>query len=110
MYVTGYTQSSYFPTKNAYNANYNGGGIADVFVTKLNVTGNGLVFSTYLGGTGNDEGYGITVDTTGNVYVTGSTTSNNFPTKNAYNSTFGGLNDVFVTKLNATGNGLVFST
>ena len=108
IYVTGYTNSGNFPTVNAYNTSFGGG--YDTFVTKLNATGNGLVFSTYLGGTGNDEGYGITVDTTGNVYVTGSTTSNNFPTKNAYNSTFGGLNDVFVTKLNATGNGLVFST
>ena len=79
-YVTGSTSGN-FPTINAYNNTF--GGFSDIFVTKFNTTGNGLVFSTYLGGTGDDEGYGIAVDTAGNTYVTGITNSNNFPNKNA---------------------------
>ena len=107
-YISGYTYSSDFPTLHAYNSSFSGS--IDVFVTKLNATGNGLVFSTYLGGTQSDAGYGIAVDPVGNSYITGFTQNSNFPTFNAYNSTYGGYSDIFVTKLNATGNGLVFST
>ncbi|MFX0064440.1 MAG: SBBP repeat-containing protein [Candidatus Hermodarchaeota archaeon] len=108
-YITGYTESTDFPTKNAYN-NTNAGG-RDAFVTKLNATGTGLVFSTYLGGILDDYGYGVAIDTEGNSYIVGATSSSDFPTKNAYNSTHaGGQFDAFVTKLNNTGNGLVFST
>ncbi|MFX0060915.1 MAG: SBBP repeat-containing protein [Candidatus Hermodarchaeota archaeon] len=110
-YITGFTESSNFPTKNAYSINFNGGP-RDVFVTKLNATGNGLIFSTYLGGDNWDEGNGIAIDGTGNSYITGWTSSSNFPTKNAYQSTYGGSSkyDAFVTKLNATGNGIIYST
>ncbi|MFX1251451.1 MAG: SBBP repeat-containing protein [Promethearchaeota archaeon] len=106
-YVTGYTGSMDFP--NTTNT-VHGGGTYDVFVTKLNAVGNGLIFSTYLGGSSVEYGKGIAVDAKGNSYVTGYTWSNNFPMKNSYNSTYGGSEDVFVTKLNATGNGLNFST
>ena len=82
-YVTGYTDSTNFPTANAFQAAF-GGGNGDAFVTKLNAAGSALVYSTYLGGSGDDAGSGIAVDSSGNAYVTGHTTSTNFPTANAF--------------------------
>lgn len=111
-YVTGDTTSLNFPvTPGAFSTTYNGG-FSDVFVTKLNAAGSDLIFSTYLGGNGDDEGFGIAVDVSGNVYVVGSTTSFNFPvTPAAFSTTYnGGITDAFVSKLNATGTGLIFST
>jgi Beta-propeller repeat len=78
----------------------------NAFVTKFDPTGN-LVYSTYLGG---GEGKGIAVDAHGNAYVTGFTAVTDFPTKNAFQSVLGGNSDAFVTKLNADGNALVYST
>ena len=69
-----------------------------------------LVFSTYYGGTDDDEGRGLAMDSSGNLYVSGLTTSTDFPTLNEYNDTFGGDYDCFVFKLNATGNGLFYAT
>jgi hypothetical protein len=69
---------------------------------KLNPAASGapsLVNSSYLGGRGHDFGYGIAVDSKGNIYVTGETRSTDFPKKNAYDSTFGWFNDAFVTKI-----------
>jgi hypothetical protein len=84
---------------------------ADAFITKLNPTGSGLVYSTFLGGNNEDEGSGIVVDTAGNAYLTGFTSSTNFPLMNPLQGTFGGgPADAFVTKLNAAGSGLVYST
>ncbi len=106
-YVTGYTTSTDFPTMNAFQpAN---GGVSDAFVTKINSTG-GLVYSTYLGGKGNDIGYGIAVDSLGDVYVAGQAGSGNFPKKNAFQARLGGSTDAFVTKFNSAGNALVYST
>jgi len=109
-YVTGSTSSSNFPTTaGAYNQTHSG--TSDAFIVKLNATGTGLVFSTFVGGSSSDGGSGIAVDTAGNSYVTGTTWSSNFPTTaGAYNQTHGGNSDAFVVKLNATGTGLVFST
>src|SRR6266513_368742 len=114
-YVTGGTSSTDFPTTaGALKTTSPGGG---AFVTKLNPTGSGLVYSTYLGGSGNDYGYGIAVDTLGNAYMTGVTFSTDFPTTpGAIQTTFGGGGgffrggDAFVTKLNPTGSALVYST
>ena len=108
-YITGNTDSNNFPTKNAYQDTF-GGGLYDGFITKLNATGDTLLYSTYLGGTESDAGNAIAVDSSGNAYITGSTGSNNFPTKNAYQDTFGGFDDAFITKLNATGDTLLYST
>jgi len=110
-YVTGWTQSSNFPTANAFQPAHGGGSDpSDAFVTKLDAAGSGLVFSTYLGGSGNDEGRGIAVDSSGNAHVTGRTTSTNFPTANVFQAAIGGGPDAFVTKFDAAGSGLVFST
>ena len=107
-YVTGYTSSTDFPTQNPLQSAY-GGGLEDGFVTKLNAAGTAL-YSTYLGGHDTDWGYGIAVDSAGNAYVAGITSSDNFPTQNALQSSYGGFYDAFVTKLNAAGTALVYST
>ena len=110
-YVTGYTTSTDFPiTPGVINETANGD--KDVFVTKLNSTGSGLIYSTYFGGAANDSGISIVVDDLGNVYVAGVTNSTDFPvTPGANQTTYGGgLWDAFVFKLNASGTGLNFST
>ncbi|MGH8092193.1 MAG: SBBP repeat-containing protein [Chthoniobacterales bacterium] len=109
-YVTGLTASSDFPTTaGAFQTTY--GGVQDAFVTKLNPTGSGLVYSTYLGGSSADYCYGIAVGTSGNAYVTGDTFSSDFPTTaGAFQTTYGGDEDTFVTELNPTGTGLIYST
>jgi hypothetical protein len=109
-YVTGWTGSTDFPTTaGAFQTTF--GGYYDAFVTKLNPTGTALVYSTYLGGTGYDESQGIAVDATGNAYVTGDTVSADFPTTaGAFQTLYGGNEDVFVTKLDATGTALAYST
>src|SRR5690606_29611503 len=111
VYVTGATQSTEFPTTpgtvdTSHNGNY------DVFVTKLNAAGTALIYSTFIGGSGSDIAYDIAVDASGNAFITGSTVSQSYPTTTgAYDTTFnGGTFDVFVTKLNATGSALVYST
>jgi hypothetical protein len=107
-YVTGYTYSTNFPTVNSLAGTL--AGSSDAFVTKLNAAGNELVYSTYLGGSNSDAGQGIAVDAAGNAYVTGYTYSTNFPTANPYQATLAGTYNVFVTKLNAAGNTLIYST
>lgn len=107
-YVAGFTASYDLPTANP-EQNFNAGG-NDVFVAKLNPSGNGLVYCTYLGGKGDDRAYGIAVDASGSAYVTGSTTSTNFPTRNALQSKLAGSKNAFALKLNSAGNSLVFST
>jgi uncharacterized repeat protein (TIGR01451 family) len=107
-YVTGNTSSFNFPTthglyQNALGGYYDG----DAFVSKLNPSGMVLVYSTYLGGYNSDTGYGIAVDSSGNAYVAGFTSSNNFPvTDNAYQPSLGNgggyYADAFVAKLIAT--------
>ena len=113
-YVTGSTASANFPTTaGAFQTTLGGGGVGfDAFVTKLNSTGSALLYSTYLGGSNNDDsGVGIAVDGAGNAYVTGSAFSTDFPTTpGAFQSSFGGVRDAFVTKLNPTGSTLVYST
>jgi hypothetical protein len=106
-YVTGMTWSTNFPILNAYDDTYNGGN-CDVFVSKFNASGT-LQWSTYLGGSSVNEGSGITVTSDGSCYVTGVTTSNDFPTQDAYNDTKGGSGDAFLTKFDTNGS-LLWST
>jgi len=108
-YVTGYTASSNFPTANPLQAFY-GGGISDGFVTKLNAAGSALVYSTYLGRAGEERGNRIVVDSSGNAYVAGYTSSSNSPAVNAVQSTLRGMYNGTVVKLNASGSALVYST
>jgi len=82
----------------------------DAFVTKLNPSATAIVFSTYLGGSGSDQATALALDSSGNVWLTGATSSTNFPLLNAVYSQPAGGNDVFVTNLNSTGSGLLFSS
>jgi hypothetical protein len=133
-YVTGHTYSVDFPTQNPYQgappAKVSGvppGDWPSAFVTKFSPDGSSLVYSTYLGGNGFDIAYAIAVDSKGDAYVTGMTDSPDFPTTaGAYqticdpapynpgqseSSACGGSNaSAFVTELNPTGTGLVYST
>ncbi len=110
VYVTGSTTSSDFLTASAFQAAIGDEFSGDAFVTKLSTTGS-MGYSTYLGGNGSDTGNGIAVDFSGNAHVTGVTTSSNFPTVNPIQAANGGgTGDVFVTKFNATGSALLYST
>jgi hypothetical protein len=108
-YVTGFTQSTDFPTVNSFQNN-SGGGL-DAFVTKLDPTGTSLLYSTYLGGSGDDIGLGIAVDGAGSAYITGYTPSSNFPTLNPFQKTCSAcIVTAFVTKLDPSGSKLEYST
>jgi len=120
-YLTGSTASANFPTtpgvfQSTYRGGSNGGG--DAIVAKLDPTGSTLLFATYLGGNGNDSAGSIALDSGGNVIVAGWTSSANFPTSNAFQSTCSSCassdptsrSDAFVSKLNATGTQLLYST
>ena len=107
IYITGETLSNDFPVFSAFQANF-GGGSRDAYVTKID-SGGSLVYSTYLGGDGDDFGNSITVDSTGNTYITGETASTNFPVQSQLFANQD-LNDAFVTKLNPGGTALVYST
>jgi hypothetical protein len=121
-YVTGFTESSHFPTTpGAFQPTSpkqcSPTGLCspnNAFVSRLNATGSALLYSTYLGGVGNDYGFGIAVDGSGNAYVTGITSSSNFPTTLGAFQTACPVrclnNHAFVTKLNASGSALVYST
>ncbi len=76
-YVAGWTTSKTFPTLNAIQSTFTGSQ-AVAFVSKINPTGSGLVYSTFLAGNGTDQANAIAVDSSGDAYVTGSTTSTNF--------------------------------
>jgi hypothetical protein len=84
--VTGYTRSTDYPIKNALQPTY-GGGFIDGFVTQLTADGRALRYSTYLGGSNDDNSWGVAVDLLGRTYVTGVTSSSNFPTINALQPT-----------------------
>ena len=109
-YISGYTASQNFPLANPFQPNY-GGGFHDAFITKLNPTGSALVFSTYLGGSDDDQGGDIDLDAARNIYVTGSTQSNNFPVRNPIQPTRRGNSyDFYISKLNPDASDLVWST
>ena len=127
-FVTGYTQSSDFPvTKGAFqttNLAVKSGNGGNSFAAKLNPSGGSLLYSTYLGGSFDDQAAGIATNSSGDAYITGQTLSSDFPvTPGALQTTFKGQNEfsafnsdnvslpnAFVTRLNADGTGLVYST
>jgi hypothetical protein len=112
-YVTGLTGSTDFPLQSALQTAL--GGADDAFVTKLNPAGSALVYSTFLGGSQPDGavtfGASIAVDSSGYAYLTGQTSSTDFPLQSALQSTYGGgSTDAFVSEINSTGSALAFST
>jgi len=110
-YVVGATNSSNFPTRNAFQA-INAGGY-DAFLAKLNPSGNSLLYSTYIGGSGFDNSQGIAVDANGNAWVSGMTGSDNLPLRNATQNTRAGGFDSFTIRLDTNQSGppsVIYST
>ncbi len=109
VYVVGEAGSANFPiSPNAYDITR--GGISDAFVTKFNPSGLTLAFSTYFGGNSFETGRSLGVDGNGNVWLSGDTWSRDMHTRNPHQALFGGGIDCFVTKLNATGTAITYST
>jgi hypothetical protein len=108
--VAGLTWSANFPaTPGAYDCSYNGGG--DALVAKLDVSGSALTWCTFLGGSSVDAAYGVVLDPCGNPIVTGFTQSHDFPvTPGVLDESHNGATDVFVSKLDASGSSLIWST
>lgn len=118
-YVAGVTSSTDFPTASPIQSSNGGNG--DAFIAKLNPGGTALLYSTYLGGSGSDSAAAIAVDPKGDVFVTGQTTSSNFPlapksssnsttTVTPFQATYGGNGDAFVAELPSTGDALTYSS
>lgn len=110
VFVSGSTASSNFPTANPFQASYGGGG-SDGFIAELSPTGAGLIYSSTLGGTGADYAPGLRVDSTGAAYLSGQTSSTNFPTTSPMQAAYGGgFWDGFVTKVAPDGASKIYST
>jgi len=111
VYVCGETSCIDFPTTpGAFQASYNGGS-HDTFITKIDSSGSSLIYSTYLGGKFGEFTYDMALDAAGFVYISGNTSSPDFPTSpGAYQSLNKGEKDAFVTKINLTGSAIVYST
>jgi len=110
-YVTGYTKSIDFPTTdNAYDKKKSGA--YDCIIIKLSADGSSLLYSTFIGGKVNEFGGSIVLDTEGNVYISGETSSGNFPTTaNAFDKSYnGGDSDCFISKLSEDGSTILYST
>ncbi len=107
LYVVGQTSSNNFPLLSPAQPAF--GGSFDAFVARISTTGT-KIYATYLGGTGDDRGTGIAVNSAGSAYVTGFTSSTNFPTLTPLQISNGGGFDAFVAKLNPAGSALLYST
>ncbi|HWW13818.1 MAG TPA: choice-of-anchor tandem repeat GloVer-containing protein [Candidatus Dormibacteraeota bacterium] len=107
IFVAGTTSSTNFPTTNAFQSQ--NAGFEDIFIAKFNPSGTSLIYSTYLGGHGDDNCENLALDSAGNAYLTGFTASSAFPTKNAIQTKRTGGQNVFLSKLDPSGN-LLFST
>jgi RHS repeat-associated protein len=117
--IAGESQSTNYPTQNPLDGTYGGGTCngdpcEDAIVTKLNAAGSAILYSTYMGGNGTDEGQGVAVDSSGYIYATGFITSTSGLTMtNAYDSSFNGVSDALLVKLNPALSGnssLLYST
>lgn len=108
VYVVGFTRSTDFPTKKAFQRKL--GGPADCYLAKLNPSGTAVVFATYIGGSDTETPRGVKVDADGDVYICGDTRSNDFPTFKAFQKKMSGPIDVFVMKFNKKGRKLRYST
>ena len=109
VYVSGGTGSGDFPTVAAIYENHAGGDY-DTFISKIDASGSNLIFSTYLGGSDTDRTNDIHLDASGNVYITGYTSSSDFPTASAIYGSNEGSPGAFVTKVNASGKSIDYST
>ncbi|MCL5006184.1 MAG: SBBP repeat-containing protein [Acidobacteria bacterium] len=119
-YLTGQTNSANFPTEGAFQPSYtattcgsalNSFPCFEAFVSKLNPAGTALIYSSYLGGTAASYGNGIGLDTSWNAYVTGWTTSKDFPvTPSAYETAYNGSDEAFVAKVTPAGDALAYAT
>ncbi len=109
-FVTGSTRSTDFPTTpDAFAPVYNGG-FADGFVAKVTADGSDLIYATYVGGSADESSDGIAIDETGSAYLTGYTSSTDFPTTPGAWDTSMAVADAFVVKLNSVGSDLIYST
>ncbi|MCC7431487.1 hypothetical protein IT568_11630, partial [bacterium] len=110
-FISGYTNSSDFPvTSGVFQTSFNGGS-SSIFVTKFNTSGSALDYSTYFGGAGSEEGKSIAINSDGNALITGTFHSTGFPTTaGAYDTSFSGWVDAFVTKFSSNATSLIFST
>jgi hypothetical protein len=113
-YITGYTQSTDFPVQGGIQSTLHSlHGFENAFVAKLSPSGAALIYSSYLGGSGQEIPGGIAIDSFGAAYVTGGTTSVDFPTQNPLqpaNHSGGRQTTAFISKFNAAGSALVYST
>ncbi|MBL8187833.1 MAG: SBBP repeat-containing protein, partial [Acidobacteria bacterium] len=109
-YLAGIAVSNDFPTASPFQATI--GGSSDAIIVKVNPAGTALVYSTFFGGSDSDSANAIAVNEAGQVFITGSTASANFPTKNPLQPAYGGFNvpDAFVAKFNSAGSALEYST
>ena len=107
LYIAGQTSSNNFPLLNPAQPSF--GGSFDGFVARITTSGT-KVYSTYLGGSGDDRATGVAINSSGEAYVTGFTSSTNFPTVTPLQISNGGGFDAFLTKLNAGGSVLLYST
>ncbi len=114
IYIAGFTESVNLPTtENAYAKSHSGGNyweFWDVFFMKLSGDGQEILYCSYLGGSHDDDPSGIAIDKQGCVYIVGRTRSADFPTVNAYDSSYNGGSDCFVTKFSTNGREILFST
>ncbi len=106
--VVGATTSTDLPVVSALEGSLRGS--KDAFVAKLNSAGSALSFSTYLGGSGADDAAAVALDGAGNIYVTGDTSSTDFPVVGAFQPHLAGQQNCYVTKLNSAGRAMVYST
>ena len=111
--VTGNAESENWPMVNSYDPVWSSSlpNLPDVVLFKLNYSGNGLLWSTYIGGNGSDYGRSVTLDSSDNIYLVGATSSLDFPLKNSIQSTFnGGWSDCFILKMSSDGQSIIYSS
>jgi hypothetical protein len=109
-YVAGYTDSTDFPLATPVPNSQPAPSLPHVFVAKLDPTGSNAIYTDIIGGSGEDYGYAVAVNSAGEVYVTGSTASSDFPTVNAYQASYPGAFNAFLTRISADGSSLLYST
>ncbi|MDA8168422.1 MAG: SBBP repeat-containing protein [Nitrospiraceae bacterium] len=107
-YITGVTASSNFPVLTPFQGTLKGA--SNAFIVKLSASGTQLLYASYLGGGSTDEGEDIALDPSGNIYITGFTSSADFPLLKPVKASIGGAYDAFITKLDPTGRKLIYST